>query len=85
MPTRKAKTKRGGAPKGNTNARRADAVTVVVTVRLTPAELSSFRSLARYRGCDFSALVRELCNAALLQAVTRGGWLPPAQKGAKGD
>jgi hypothetical protein len=52
---------------------------------MTPAELASYRALARYRKQDFSGLVRELCNAALLLAVTRGGWQPPREKGARGD
>lgn len=84
--TRKPKKKRPGAQRGNTNRLRADVPSVVVPVRLTPAELASYRALARFRGDkDLSALIRSLCNAALLLAVTRGGWQPPVQKGPKGD
>lgn len=79
------KKKRRGAPVGNTNNRRADATTVLISVRVTEAESAAYKSLAKWRKQDISSMVRELCNAALLQAVTRGGWQPPPQKGAKGD
>ena len=85
MAARKTKKKRPGAQKGNQNRLRSDVPSVVVPVRMTPAELASYRALARYRKQDFSGLVRELCNAALLLAVTRGGWQPPREKGARGD
>lgn len=85
MATRKPKRKRAGAPKGNTNRRRAEAPSVAVSIKCTPNELSSYRALARWRGLDFSALARELLNAALLHAVTQGGWQPPRERGARGD